>query len=341
MTQPNRNTELILHQIRDYLEARGQAATRINPKLAPLLEDIFWQQINQLRLILNSGRGFGPVKYLVADLLVSDDIQKVRALFSPTDQVSILTEVVQGQEEKKGQKTAGQLEVHDMPSMFKTLDPSLEKIITLIQSWIWWDLEDACDLVKFDQTLQRIQLVDHSGVPPQLAQYYADQFRVAPQQMTPDVVVAHELGRAEDLIQRFAQRRAEEEGYKNIVKREEMKDASPEALIRAIARQYSMLDAIHEGKPLDEATKSAYARALNLPPEQVTPDRVAQALTRAIEEGKSRLRAALTGQTGGRPFNYKEAQLEQIRQRFEQARRGRQPHKLTAPKPDGGAAQTR
>ncbi len=328
-----RNIDLLMAQIRDYIDTRALAAIRINPRLEGMYEDIAWQQMTQVRLVLAGYKAFGPVKVMVADILLSDDEKKIRDLFNPTNQVSILTEIVQMKEDK-GQKTAGQLEVHDMPSFYKALDPSLEKIVLLIQSWIWWDLEDATDLVKIEQILGRILQIDQAGVPQALAAYYAEQFRVPAQHMTQDVVVGHELGCAMDTLKKIQSRRETEEGYRVIIKREAPKDASPEALIRAMGRHYMMLDALREGRGLDENMRLQFSKALGIAPHEVTPERVVPVVERALEEGRTRLRAALTGQGGGKPFDYKRWQFDQLNHKFEQVRKGRQPQKLSIPKPD-------
>jgi len=326
-----RNVEVLVNTVRDYMDARAETATRINTRLAAIYEDIAWQQTTQIRLVLSGAKGWGPTKYIVADVLLSDDEQKIRDLFNPTNQVSLLTEVVQEKDEK-GTKTAGNLEVHDMPTMYKALDPSLEKIVILIQSWIWWDLEDSIDVVRFNQTCQRVAQIDKSGVPDAMAQWYAEQFRLAAQQVSPEVILCHELGKSLDYLERFRFRRAGEEGYRVIIRREQTQENSPDVLIKALGRQYSILESLREKKEVDPQTRANYAKAMGLPPEQVTPDKVMAAGERAINEGKSRLKASLTGQGSGKPYDYKQWQLERMQTLFDQVKRDREPQKLAVPK---------
>jgi hypothetical protein len=325
-----RNVEVLVTTVRDYMDARAEAATRINTRLATIYEDIAWQQCNQLRLVFQSAKGFGPVKLVVADILTSDDDQKIKDLFNSTNQVSLLTEIVQ-QKDEKGKKTAGNLDIHDMPSMYSSLDPSLEKIIILIQSWIWWDLEDAVDLVRFNQTCQRVAQIDKTGVPEQISQFYAEQFRLAAQQVSPEVIICHELGKAQDYIERFRVRRLAEEGYRTIIRREQVQESSPDMLIKALGRQYMVIDSLKE-RPLDQATRANYAKALGMAPETVTAEVVAAAAERTINDGKGRLKASLTGQSGGRLYDYKAWQLDRMQGLFEQIKNGREPQKLNVPK---------
>jgi hypothetical protein len=335
-----RNVDLIIAQIRDYMDTRSIAATRINPRIGNIYEDIAYQQLTQMRLMLAGGKAFGPVKISVADILLSDDDKKIRDLFNPTNQVSIMTEIVEQKDEDMKEKRAGILKIHDMPTMYSALDPSLEKIILLIQCWIWWDLEDSMDLVKFDTVVQLVQHLDQAGVNEQMVQYYAEQFRMSPTQMSRDVIVAHELGRAAEMVEHFQTRRESDEGYKVIIKREDTPQNSPDQLIRALAQPYRVLDMIREHKQIDDATRTGYAKALGVAPEQLTLEQVAAMAERAIIQGKERLKTALSGQgTGGRPFDYKKWQLERMRERYETIRAGRQPQKLTSPKPDGGGAR--
>jgi hypothetical protein len=317
--------------VRDYMDARAEAAMRINPRLEGIYEDIAWQQTTQFRLVLENRKGFGPVKLMVCDILLSDDEQKIRDLFNPTNQVSILTEIVQEKEEA-GKKTAGNLEIHDMPTMYRALDPSLEKIVLLIQCWIWWDLEDAVDICRFNQGSQMVMHIDKSGVPEQLAQYYAEQFRLAAQQVSPEVIIAHELAKCQDYMDRFLARRAADEGHRIIIKREPAKDSNPDMLIRAIARQYVIQDQIREKKDLDPAARQSFGKALGLSPEEVTPERVIAATERAVTEGKARLKSTMRGEASGRPYDYKQWQAERMQERFNQLKRDREPQKLNMPK---------
>jgi len=331
-----RNIDVIIGVVRDYMDARAETAIRINVRLGGIYEDIAFQQITQMRLVLAGFKGFGPVKLMVGDIFLSDDEPKIRDLFNPTNQVSLLTEIVQEKEEKS-KKTAGNLEIHDMPSMYSALDPSLEKIVLLIQCWIWWDLEDAIDVVRFNQTCQRVAMIDKSGVPEAMAQWYAEQFRLAAQQVSPEVIICHELAKAVDYLQDFQIRRGAEEGYKVIIRREQTQENSPDTLIKSVARQYSVVDAVREQKAVDPNLRASYAKVLGVAPEAVTPDRVVSAAEHLINEGKSRLKAALSGQQGGRPYDYKAWQLERMQALYEQVRRGREPQKMAMPRPADAA----
>jgi hypothetical protein len=81
-----------------------------------------------VRLVLAGYKAFGPVKVMVADILLSTTKRRFATFSTRPTRVSILTEIVQMKEDK-GQKTPASSNVHDMPSFYKALDPSLEKIV--------------------------------------------------------------------------------------------------------------------------------------------------------------------------------------------------------------------
>ena len=57
------------------MDIRFAHASRVNPNVRHIYEDIRWQQLTQLRLILESSKAWGPDRYYVADVLCEDNEQ--------------------------------------------------------------------------------------------------------------------------------------------------------------------------------------------------------------------------------------------------------------------------
>ena len=133
--QQEKRIDGILALVKDYLDARFTHARRVNPRISHIYADIMWQQLATLRLILREGKAFGPVKYLVADILCSDDEPKRKALFNPVDQNSIMNEIIDVEEEKRDQK-AGTLEIKDIDSTVVDGLKVYEQISCIITAFI-------------------------------------------------------------------------------------------------------------------------------------------------------------------------------------------------------------
>ena len=142
--QKDRNTDGIMAHVRDYLENRKLQAIRINPKITGVTDDIIWVQLENLRLVLVKPKAFGGEKHRVADVLCGADETRRKSLLSPTDQNSLVTEIINRTDDQA--RRGADFAIVDMRTMFRFIDPSLENLVQLIQHWIMWDLGDAADL---------------------------------------------------------------------------------------------------------------------------------------------------------------------------------------------------
>lgn len=335
--ETQQHVELILAQSRDYLDVRYASTARINPKVKDLYDDLSWQLMNALRTTLSSGKGFGPLKIIVADILCMDDQTKIRSVLNPISQVAILPEIVQQKEEMnasggghggKAGKTVGAIEITDLGALYKAIDASLAKTVNLFQTYIWLDLEDSAEIAKFTVACQRVLTIPQQGIPQELVARYVEDFKVQPAAITAEIAIAHELARAWETLESFKFRRDNEEGYKLIIKREDLPEASPDMLIRVLGRQAMILDQIRETRQMDPATRQYLAQAVGVAPEALTLEQAVAALDKQLSDGKVRLKASLNGQSGGRPFDYKRWQYDRLKEKFEAIRQGRQPQKI-------------
>src|SRR5690606_39820195 len=84
----------------------------------------------------------------------SDDAKR-KALLSVSDQNSLMPEIVNRADEQT--RRVAELAIHDMRTLFRAIDPSLENVVQLIQHWLAWDLADAADLHHFDEQVRRLE----------------------------------------------------------------------------------------------------------------------------------------------------------------------------------------
>jgi len=218
-----RRVEGILKAIRDYMDVRFAHASRVNPHIAHIYKDIRWQQLMSLRLILESTKAYGPDRYYIADILCEDNEVRKKSLFSPTDQNSILNEIINIKTAAEEERRAGALPIRDMRTFYTALDPSLERIVELIQTWIWWDLADASDLVAFEHQAQILKNVQTVQLKGPIMEYYQRIFRKPASEINRQMIVEHELKRLDTILKRIEERRTFDAGHQMIVKRD-MKD---------------------------------------------------------------------------------------------------------------------
>ncbi|MBN1903289.1 hypothetical protein JW926_18365 [Candidatus Sumerlaeota bacterium] len=237
----------ILEKIMEYLDIRFAHAVRVNPNVRHIYADIRWQQLTSLRLILESTKAWGPDRYYVADVLCEDNELRKKSLFLPTDQNSILNEIINLKEQKETARRAGQLPIRDMRTFYSALDPSLERIVELIQTWIWWDLPDACDMVSFEHQYQVLQKVLHlTRLDGPVMDHYQKIFRKTAAEINTRMVKEYEFNRLEQILKRFHERRTLEAGHEMIVKRDVKEDKTLGEPYDYKYSQYSQLENIVE-----------------------------------------------------------------------------------------------
>jgi hypothetical protein len=222
----DRNVDGILEYVRDYVKMREAQAVRVNSRLANIIGDISWVQIENLRQVLGKAKAFGGEKYRVADVLSSADDLKRKALFSMSDQNSIVSEIINRSDEQT--KRVADLAIHDMRSLFRTIDPSLENIVLLIQHWMYWDLPDASDLHHFDEQARRLETLRTIELNEDLRSRYRPALgKTVDQPVSEGEVLNMELKRLEHVCARFLLRRQEDEAFQMIIARDEARSREP------------------------------------------------------------------------------------------------------------------
>jgi len=216
----DRNVDGILNHMRDYLNSREQQVVRMNPKAENVIRDIAWIHLEILRHVLQKPKAFGGEKYRVADVLAGADDNKRKALLSASDQNSILDELIDRPDEMTGKKSAEA--IHDMRTLFRSIDPSLENLVQLIQYWVKWDLPDAADQHSFDEQIRRLSALRGIQMTDDIrSRYRAALGKPVDAPVTDQEIFSMELKRLEQIAGRFCARRSEDEPYQLIIRRED------------------------------------------------------------------------------------------------------------------------
>lgn len=306
--------EAILTKIRMFAAQRYSQVRRMNPKVEYVWEDLQWQMLASLKVTLSGDKAFGPTRFHVAEVLLGDDNRKIREFFSPKSQQSLLGEIV-AEKETDSHRTAGSLEIHDMRSLLRRIDPSLEAVATLLQTFFWWDLEDAAILARFDKKVNMVAAFDKNGITPEMASYYMELVGT-PKRPTAEEVIAYELRMLKQNVEAYRLRREEEPAYQMIICRERGAQETPEFLVDVIHSQQTLLKSLRAGAAIDDVTRQQLAKVMKCEPSAVAPERAIPVVENMIRTNHDRLGNALAGGAGGTPYNMKLRLLSELEERF-------------------------
>lgn len=317
-TKPHdRNVDGILHYLRDYLSIRQQQAIRINPRIANVIDDVVWSQVENLRQVLTGLKSFGPERVRVADILAGDDDLRRKALFSHSDQNSIVHEIINRPEEQRGR--VAELAIHDMRTLFRSMDPTLEHIVELIQHWLLWDLPDAADLFHFDLQMHRCAYFRTNPLTDEIRDRYKAALHKRPDEtVTERDILAFELKRLEHILNNFVTRRDEEKAYMMIIRRDEQVGSASSQEILALAERLKFIESLESSDgPVPAELAEKYARVLGCARDEVTRNAIVDYEKKLVAEGKRRLHRYIEDDRYlGEPYDYKKAQMVHLQERF-------------------------
>lgn len=319
LTPVQRNTELIITRLVEYLSIRFDHAARINPGLRQIKQDLMYHELSNVRRCLNSDKIYGPMRVGVSDVFLSDDERKRRGLMSPSDQTSIQVELVSHCQDEKVETTRGQIKIHDLKTFYAAINPALSDFLDLIETWIWWDILDAVEIVRFEQKLARIAALRQGKMPDDVRKRYSMLIH-PPSDVNEKVVLAteeeailYELQIIQTIRDQWATRRQYERGFMFVLHREELPQPNRGEMIHKIAEKVREYDQIESLDALNDDLQHAYATDLRIQPARVTREAVlAHLQEQLIAVEREMLQQADHEQQLGPPLNYKERQLEQI-----------------------------
>ncbi|HNY26490.1 MAG TPA: hypothetical protein PKH31_03835 [Candidatus Sumerlaeota bacterium] len=315
-----KHIEGILHKLDDFLDQRYAQGKRLSSLVAVAEADMRMQQQAVLRQILVEGKGFGPLRIAVVDILTSFDLVKKNALFHTVDQVCILNEIVPEEKDDSGKKTAGQLDIRSIKKLYSAIDPSFERLLSLLQTWIWWDLRDAADLYTFDLQISKTEQLKTINVDDALVETYRKEMGAKPgTEIRRQDMIKFELQRSKLLIAQYGQRRDADHGHEIILVAKFM-EGTPDADASCV-RLASHLTAIEKLRVLqgevNDQVKQIYAPQLRLPAEKVTAQAILDLETRsAAQERKILAEAMSKTRPVGEMVNYKRQKMADMLHMF-------------------------
>jgi len=313
-----RAVDIIVNHMREYLDLRYHMALRANPRFESSWPDLQWLTLQQLRNTLSGEKMWGPDRFVVGEIFVSNDNDKIRDLFSSTNQRSILNEVVE-RKDKEGHKTADVQEIHDFRSLYSAIDPNIANIAGVMQTYVWWDLPDAVTLARFHFKAQRFRELSTSFEDKWIKFYNIVIGRAEDDPpLTQEDILEFEAKQLTETAASFCRRRMGEAGYQIILARQVKPEEHADALITRIARELLLLQSLEKGSAPDAATKEFVAKALHSDPERITDETVKNYLLNTITDHKAKLKAALVGDASGDNYNFKESQARMLVQRLKE-----------------------
>lgn len=315
-----RSAELILTRLSDYLSTRFDLAGRINPQLKLIKQDLMYHELVNVRRSLLGEKIYGPIRLVVAEVFLGDDEKRRRGLMSPTDQTSIQVELVSHCQDERTEATRGQIRIHDLKSFYAAIDPNLTNLMDLLETWLWWDILDATELVRFEQKLGLIAAARQGRISEEMRRRYSTILHPAMAEdegpatsATDEEVIKYEIQRLLYIRDQWAYRRGNERGFMYVLKRDELTGPSHGELIHQIAGKVRDYDAVDSMEEIDDAVRHRYAADLRLTPDKVTRQGVVDFLqNELLEIEREVLQKADRDSRLGPPYNYKERQLEQM-----------------------------
>ena len=319
LTLSQRNTEAIIAHLGEYISIRFDHAIRINPALKSLKQDLMYHEMANVRHCLNGDKIYGPTRLIVSDVILSDNRKRREGIMSPTDQTSIQVELVSHCQDERVEATRGQIRIHDLKSFYASINPALSDTLDLVESWIWWDIFDACALVRFEQKMGVVTTIRQGRFTPEMRKRYLTTLQSALGEeevsagMSNEDIVRYELKQIMDIRDRWAGRRHHERGHMYVLKRDELTPPPQGELIHQVAEEVRQYDQFENKEDISEEDKHRFAPDLRLPPDKVTRQHVLDYLQQQlIDTERTMLRQAEHDSELGQPYNYKERQLEQM-----------------------------
>jgi hypothetical protein len=306
-------TQTLARAAREYLDLRVAHLYRARPSLQGRIEDLIHQLSENLRNTVLSKRSFGPDRIPVVDILFSDDHAKRRALLQPTDQSTIVNEIVE-KSEAGAAKTATTSHINSVRTLYAHLDPPLEMVVETLQTFQWLDLPDAIDAANVEAARNYLsQIIKAQGVPEPLRESFNRSInRPEAQAVELEEVMLLFFHRMQANAQKFAERRKDEPAHVVALCREPAANLNEEinALLLACGNRLRGAAQLQAAGQLSPEQREAAARAMDTEPGEASLESVLAFEAAQLAKDKKRLADKLQAQNvGGKPFDYKRRQM--------------------------------
>jgi hypothetical protein len=306
---------------REYLDLRVAHLYRARVDLRGRIEDLLHQLAESLKGVFRGAKSFGPERVQVVDIVFSDDWRRRRAILTPTDQNTIVNEVMERADEQKG-KTATTTPINSVRALYAHFDKALEPIVETLQTFQWVDLPDAFDAANVEVACHYIgQILRVQGIPDPLRESFNRALnRPDSQGVELEEAMLLFYHRARLNIESFSNRRELEPAHNVALAREPVPGAAEEinGLIVAYATRLQSAAQIQKAGDLSSDQRAAAAKALGVAPEQATAEWfLAFEAAHLSKDLKALAEKLLRRETGGQPFDYKRRQLSEFRKKLE------------------------
>lgn len=310
------NIDGIMRYLTEYIDIRFAHAGRLNSRLLAVEDDLKWHELGSIAHLLASTKPFGEKRFSIADMITSFDKNNKELLFNPKRQASIMAEVVTVVEE--ADQSTGLLEIRDLRGLYQAIDPALERVIKLIQTWLWWDLPDAGDVWLFDcQESLVYETLDSEPDAAKLAAYRALLERDPRLPIEKKDAVDFEFYRAEEIVKGLRHRREFSGDYQCVIGRERVGGGGDRETILLLAQHFRAMEELEGEGEMSARLREYFAGVLGCAPDAVTREKALAYEKNYIAETEVRLIADLrTAGSGGRPYDFKARQMEKIEARF-------------------------
>jgi hypothetical protein len=319
MLQPQQQKRVdgIVALVKEFMDARFSHAVRVNPNIGHVYADLSWQQLVTLKEIIGDTKAWGPIRYYVCDVLCSDDEAKIRSLFTPSDQNSLMNEIVNLAEDKADRRM-GNLSIRNMRSLYKTLDPSLERIVELIQTWIWWDLQDVSDMYSFDIEYHRIVKLAKQPLTEKILVYYKKAMKKhGDDEINKKIILEYEVAKLEKIVNRLRGRLEDEPGYHIILKRDDLPSKTLDDIIVTMGKHIRNKQKVEAMGEITDEIRKLYAQTMNMPPQDLTKELILQQEQHSIHQLEESMQSILNlGRPLDEPYNYKMKHFLELEKRF-------------------------
>lgn len=322
MTEPDSQTEKqvegILEHLGKYLGLRFSHAKRINPRFGQIEIDLKWHELVHVRFVISQTKSFGEFRIPVSDILISFDADKKRNIFSPSDQNSIMPQLVKQDEGDHAKTSGAAVQIRDMQSLYHAIDPALQAMVELLESWVWWDLRDAAEMFHLSLQFKAIRRLLKSELNDKLVAHYRQLLKgESIGALNKANILTYEFNRTESLVNDFAVRREEEEIQQQLIARESTGSQSLDSDTIQLAQHIRATKRLQDPNGMDSALRDYYAKALRCAPDKVTTEGALEFEHRYIGRAREELAQALHGGgAAGEPFNFKERELQEARNKL-------------------------
>lgn len=306
----------------DYLNLRVAHMVRVRPSLRGHLDDLVHQVKLQLFRVLRANRPFGGKRLLIVDLLIGDDAARRKNLMTPTDQNTMINDLIDKADDKTA-KTGTITSIKNLRTLYSHFDTSMEMVVETLQTFVWLDLPDVIDFSNLEISLTYLmEVMKNRGITDRVKASVNRQLRreLARDLAMEEAILLH-VHRCRAFLKALHLRLDDEPIHMQLFRRELMVADSDQVnqLIMKCAQHIHNAGQMRTAGALTPEQAAHYARAMGIANvEQVTLDVAMQFERQNLLETRNKLASEIaTAASSGQPINHKLNQLKDLNAHFD------------------------